>query len=87
MTLRTTRWKLSHLADAARDLAAEASAKHMTATARKARHVVATLVGASAQLDTDGPAYLDAAEAFAEAGAETLADIACAIGQCTHARA
>ena len=86
MTLRTTRWKLAQLTDAARDLAKQASDKHMVATSRKARRVVATLIGATAQLDTDGLDYLDAAEAFAEAGAESLADIACEVGRCAHAR-
>lgn len=87
MTLRTTRRALVTLADAAAELSNVAADHNMRSTARQARKVAATLTGAVRSLDEDGPSYLEAAEAFVTAGADHLADIACAIGRCAHARA
>lgn len=87
MTLRTTRRALVTLADAATELGNVAASRNMRSTARQARKVAATLHGAVSQLDEDGSNYIDAAEAFVSAGADSLADIACSIGRCAHARA
>lgn len=87
MTLRTTRRALVTLAETATDLSVTATERNMRATAKRARKVAATLNSAVIRLDEDGPDYLEAAEAFAQAGSTTLADIACSIGRCAHARA
>ena len=76
--------RLTTLLESARKLQAQAVRLRMVATSRALASIATTLDGARCQLIEDGPAYLDAAEAFVRVSAEHLAVHAAVIGRSQH---